>query len=184
MPQSNELIKHKAHALEAGLLLSPVLLAIAAGATAGGVLLERSHSDSHLGPAAFIAAAYFFVSAAAVPLAMYREGCIEEDEDRKCKMDCDVLDEALGEISNPTLAGLAKANFKQIRIFTVIALRQARTSYYASLAAASISLLVLAAGGAMTIALDGTSPRIAAGSVTAVGVALSGFISAIFLKTY
>ncbi len=178
------MIRHKVNAIWAGLLLSIFMLIVAAGACTGGVLLLRQHADSFLAPAAFIVAAFFFVSAAAVPLAMFREGCIEEDEDRKCKKDCNLLDDALDTIHNRTLSGLAKANFRQMRMFTVIALRQARMSYYASLAAASISLLVLASGGAVTVGLAGTSAKIAAGSVTAVGVAMSGFLSATFLKTY
>jgi hypothetical protein len=179
-----ELIRHKANALTAGLLLSPVFLAVAAGAGTGGVFLVKRHADSYLGTTAFIAAAFFLICAVAVPIAMFREGCIEEDADRTCETDCRMLEAALDEICNPTLSGLAKANFRQMRMFTVIALRQARMSYYACLAAASISLLVLAVGGAMTIGLVGATPKVAAGSVTAVGVALSGFLSAIFLKTY
>ena len=57
-------------------------------------------------------------------------------------------------------------------------------SFYASLVAASIGLLVLAAGGAVTVGLVGTTAKVAAGSVTALGVAMSGFLSATFLRTY
>jgi len=51
-------------------------------------------------------------------------------------------------------------------------------SYYASLVAASVSLLVLASGGTVAVGLAATSGKIATGGVTAVGVALSGFLSA------
>jgi hypothetical protein len=97
---------------------------------------------------------------------MFREATIDEDEDKKCKRDCDVLEAALdqiGKLGNPTLSGLAKANFRQMRMFTVIALRQARSSYYASLVAASTSLLVLAFGGAVAVGVVPTSGKIAAG---------------------
>ncbi len=57
-------------------------------------------------------------------------------------------------------------------------------SYYASLAAASVSLLVLAFGGTVAVGIAPTSGKIAAGGVTAVGVALSGFLSATFMNTY
>jgi TRADD-N domain-containing protein len=179
-----ESIKHKANALKAGLLLSLILLIVAAGACYAGVLLLKSHMYHYLGPAAFIAASFFLVAAGTVPIVMFREGCIEEDQDQKCKTDCDDLVKALNEIPNATLSGLAKANFRQMRMFTVIALRQARMSYYASLVAASVALLVLTAGGAVTVGLVSTSAKITAGSVTAVGVAMSGFLSATFLKTY
>jgi hypothetical protein len=177
-------IKHKAHALTAGLFLSFILLIVAAGACYGGVLLLKSHAYSYLGAAGFIAAAFFLVSAGAVPIVMFREGCLEEDEDQKCKNDCGDLVRALSDIPNTTLSGLAKANFRQMRMFTVIALRQARMSYYASLVAASVALLVLTGGGAVTVGLVGTTAKVAAGSVTFVGVAMSGFLSATFLKTY
>ncbi len=134
-------IKHKSNALVGGLLLALILLIVAGSACYAGTLLLKSHTYFYLGPAAFIAAAFFLVSAGTVPIAMFREGCIEEDEDKKCKADCKVLDDALDKITNPTLRGLAKANFKQMRMFTVIALRQTSMSYYASLVAASIGLL-------------------------------------------
>jgi hypothetical protein len=177
-------IKHKANALTAGLFLSLILLIVATGACYGGVLLLKSHAYSYLGPASFIVAAFFLVSAGAVPIVMFREGCLKEDEDQKCKDDCNDLVDALNDIPNCTLSGLAKANFRQMRMFTVIALRQERMSYYASLAAASVAFLVLTAGGAVTVGLVGTTAKVAAGTVTAVGVAMSGFLSATFLKTY
>jgi hypothetical protein len=185
-------IKHKANALKAGLLLSLILLIVAAAACYGGALLLKSHTYSYLAPAAFIAAAFFLLSAGVVSIVMFREGCIQEDQERKCQKDCDDLAQALDHIPNPILSGLAKANFRQMRMFTVIALRQARMSYYASLIAASIALFVLAAGGAVTVGLVSTSAKVTAGSVTAVtaggvtavGVALSGFLATTFLKTY
>jgi hypothetical protein len=177
-------VQYKANALRAGLLLALILLMVAAATCYGGVLLLRSRTYYYLGPAAFIVTAFFLISAGVVPIAMFREGCIEEDEDKKCKADCKVLDGALDNIHDPTLRGLAKANFKQMRMFTVIALRQTSMSYYASLVAASIGLLVLTAGGAVTVGLVGTTAKVAAGSVTALGVAMSGFLSATFLRTY
>jgi hypothetical protein len=143
----DKLPKHKTNALIGGLLLSLILLIVAAGACYSGVLLLKSHAYSYLGPAAFIAAAFFLVSAGAVPIVMFREGCYEEDEDKKCKKDCDALANALKCIPDRTLSGLALANFRQMRMFTVIALRQARMSYYASLVAASVGLLFLMVGG-------------------------------------
>lgn len=185
-------IKHKANALKAGLLLSLILLIVAAAACYGGALLLKSHTYSYLAPAAFIAAAFFLLSAGVVSIVMFREGCLEEDQEKKCQRDCDDLAKALDHIPNPILSGLAKTNFRQMRMFTVIALRQARMSYYASLIAASIALFVLAAGGAATVGLVSTPAKVTAGSVTAVtaggltavGVALSGFLATTFLKTY
>lgn len=107
-----EPIKFKENALVAGLSLALLLLVVAAAACYGGVQLSRSGTYHDLGPAAFIVAAFFLISAGIVPTVMFREGCIEEDEDKKCKEDCKVLDDALNNIHDATLRGLAKANFK------------------------------------------------------------------------
>jgi hypothetical protein len=141
-------------------------------------------SDYHLAAAAFIVGAFFLISTVAAPALIVHEGGIQEEEEERCRQECDELIVALDTISDPTISGLAKANFKQLRMFTVIALRQARMSYYASLVAASISLLVLTSGAAVTDGLVGTSAKITAASLTTVGVALSGFLSATFLSTY
>jgi hypothetical protein len=176
-------IKHRTNAIRAGTLLALIMLIVAAGACAGGLFLVK-RDDSFLAPAAFIVAAFFLFSAAVVPLILFRESCIDDDEHKKCERDCRILEDALDKIRNRTLSGLAKANFRQMRMFTLIATKQARMSYYASLAAASVSLLVLASGGAVTVGLAGTTGKVVSGSLTAVGVAMAGFLSATFLKTY
>lgn len=178
-----EVVQHKANARRVCLWLSPLLFAIAVGAFVAGVMLAMS-KDSHLASAAFIVAGFFLIFTVVVPAVILREGSIQEEEEERCKEDCDELIAALDTISDATIRGLAKANFKQLRMFTVIAVRQARMSYYASLVAASVSLLVLASGAAVTDGLAGTSAKVAAASLTTVGVALSGFLSATFLSTY
>jgi hypothetical protein len=176
--------KHKINARWASLWLSPVLLVIAAAASYAGVRAAQTHTYTDLGPAAFIAAAFFLVSGVTAPVAILREGRIEEEEDKRCNRECDELDEALDKISDRVLRGLAKSNFKQMKIFTVIALRQARMSYYMSIVAASVALLVLVSGGTVTVVLPGTSAKVAAASLTALGATLGGFVSTTFLKTY
>ena len=175
---------HRANARLASLLVTPVLLAIAAAASIAGALAVQSRTYTDLGPAAFIVAAFFLFSCVATPVMILREGRIEEEEEGRCQRECDELDEALGKIKDKVLSGLAKANFRQMRVFTVIALRQARMSYYISVAAASVALLVLLSGGAVTVVLAGTSAKIAAASLTSVGAVLGGFVSTTFLRTY
>jgi len=175
--------QHKANARRLCRWLGPVLGVISVGAFVAGVLLAMS-SDYHLAAAAFIVAVFFLISTVVAPALIVREGGIQEEEEERCKEECDELIAALDTITDPTISGLAKANFKQLRMFTVIALRQARMSYYASLVAASISLLVLTSGAAVTDGLAGTSAKITGASLTTVGVALSGFLSATFLSTY
>ncbi len=176
--------EHRANARLASLLLAPALLAVAAAASYTGTLAVQSNKYTDLGPAAFIVAAFFLVSSVATPVVILREGRIEEEEDKRCQRECDELDEALDRIDDKVLSGLSKSNFKQMKVFTVIALRQARMSYYMSVVAASIALLVLLSGGAVTVVLAGTSAKVAAASLTTVGAVLGGFVSTTFLRTY
>lgn len=168
----------------ASISLSQVLLAVAVAAGYVGALAVRSHKYTGLGPAAFIVTAFFFVSGVATPVVILREGRFRGRRGRECKRECDELDEALDRIGDKVLSGLAKSNFKQMKVFTVIAVRQARMSYYLSVVAASIALLVLLSGGAVTVVLTGTSAKVAAASLTAVGAVLGGFMSTTFLRTY
>jgi hypothetical protein len=178
-----ELGQHKANARRLCRWLGPVLGLISVGAFVTGILLAMS-SDYNFAAAAFVVAVFFLISTIIAPALIVREGGIQEEEEKRCKEECGELITALDTITDPTISGLAKANFKQLRMFTVIALRQARMSYYASLVAASISLLVLACGAAVALGLADTSAKITAASLTTVGVALSGFLSATFLSTY
>jgi hypothetical protein len=165
-----------------GVLLG--FLCVAAAAALGGVLLLRSHSNAQLVPAAFVTSALLFISGIAFSLGLVRENAIRKKEDGDCDRDCKDLERALRHVKDGTLRGLAQANFKQMRTFTVIAQRQARMSYHASLVAAAASLFVLVSGAAVASGLTGTPAKITAGTLTAAGAALSGFLTVTFLKTY
>lgn len=165
-------------------LLSATLLLIAAALTKGGVWLLRSHASHWLAPAAFVTGVFFFICGAVVPLGVIRENGFQAEEQKSCESDCEDLWWALKGIGDHTLTGLAWVNFRQLRMFTVIAQRQARMSYYASLVAAAISLLVLTSGAAVAIGLPATSAKVAAGALAAAGTALSGFLVKTFLRAY
>jgi hypothetical protein len=157
----------------------PLFFIAAAAATAGA-----SHTNSKLAPAAFVLSAFFFTATAAVLGMIAREHRIVKHENNECDKDCEVLRHALNRIPDCTLKGLAYVNFRQLRVFTVIAQRQARMSYYASLTAASIALLVLMSGATVAYGLTDTPAKITAASLAVAGGALSGFLAATFLKTY
>lgn len=165
-------------------LLSAVLLAVAVAATMGGCLLLRSHATGLLVPAAFVTGVFFFISSVMVPLGVLRESGIEAHEKESCRKDCRDLLWALSGIGDRTLKGLAWHNFNQLRTFTIIAQKQARMSYYASLAAASVSLLTLTSGAAVAIALPATTAKVAVSVLATAGSALSGFLAKTFLESY
>jgi Cyanobacterial TRADD-N associated 2-Transmembrane domain len=164
--------------------LSATLLLIAAALTGGGVWLLRSHASHWLAPAAFVTGVFFFICGALVPLGVIRENGFQTEEKKNCESACEDLWWALKAIGDHTLTGLAWVNFRQLRMFTVIAQRQARMSYYASLVAAAISLLVLTSGAAVAIGLPATSAKIAAGALATAGTVLSGFLVKTFLRAY
>jgi hypothetical protein len=165
-------------------LLSATLLLIAAALTGGGVWLLRSHASDWLAPAAFVTGVFFFICGAVVPLGIIRENGVQTEEKKNCESDCEDLWWALKGIGDHTLTGLAWVNFRQLRMFTVIAQRQARMSYYASLVAAAISLLVLTSGAAVAIGLPATSAKVTAGALATAGTVLSGFLVKTFLRAY
>jgi hypothetical protein len=168
-------------------LLGLALFAVAAGAALGdweNPPAGAGGSGGWLSPVAFVISAFSLICSVAVPLGILRESGLRADDEWKCERDCNQLDMALGRIGDKTLSGLARANFKQMRTFTVIAQRQARMSFYASLTASGIALFILIAGAAAANGLTATPAKITAGSLAAAGAALSGFLAKTFLNSY
>jgi Cyanobacterial TRADD-N associated 2-Transmembrane domain len=167
----------------AAVLLSVPLLLIAVAAIVSGLLL-RSHVSNWLSLAAFVTSAFFFLSGVVVPLGVIREKNLEREAKKHCNDDNEDLNWALSSIEDHTLKGLAWVNVKQLRTFTFIAQRQARMSYYASLVAAAIALLVITTGAAVVISLPTTAAQVTAGALATTAAALSGFFVRTFLSTY
>jgi hypothetical protein len=165
-------------------LLPLSLFLIGAVTTGGGLWLFRSHASSSLAPAAFVAGPFFLISAVAVQLGVARERRLEKAEDMACEEDCLDLYWALNCIEDRTLKGLAWVNYKQLRNFIIIAQRQARMSFYASLVAAAISLLVLTSIASVAVGLPTTAAKVIAGLLATVGSVLSGFLTKTFLRSY
>jgi hypothetical protein len=180
---SDEIQRSKRVAAAAG-LLSAALFLVAVAATAGGGSLLRSHASGWLVPAAFVTGAFFFISSIVVPLGVLRESGIEAHEKENCRKDCRDLLWALEGIGDGTLKRLAWINFQQLRAYSAIAQKQARMSYYASLAAAAISLLTLASGAAVAIGLSATTAKVTVGALATAGSVLSGFLVKVFLESY
>jgi hypothetical protein len=165
-------------------LLSVTLFVVAGAAAAGGGLLLISHASSWLALAAFVTSGFFLISCVVVPLGIIRERNFETRVEEECHKDSQDLYRALCGIKDHTLKGLAWVNFKQLKSYAFIAQRQARMSYYASLVAAAISLLVLTSGTAVAIGLPTPAAKVAAGVVATAGTALSSFLARTFLSAY
>jgi hypothetical protein len=83
-----------------------------------------------------------------------------------------------------TLGQLLLFNFRLMDRFSATALGQARVSFVACLVAAGATLIVLLTGSAAVLAAGTTSVQVTSGALTAVGTALTGYLSFTFLKTY
>jgi hypothetical protein len=165
-------------------LLPASLFAIAAAAIFGGISLLGSHASLWPAPAALATGSFIFVASVAVLLGLSREKRLEKEEVEACQRDCLDLYWALHEIDDRTLKGLTWVNFKQLRVFAAIAQRQARMSYYASLAAAAVALLVLTSGAVVAVDLPTTSAKLAAGGLSTAGTTLAYFLAKTFLASY
>jgi hypothetical protein len=165
-------------------LLPLALLFIGLATTGVGFWLLQAKPGIPLAPAACVAGPFLVVSAAAVQLGVARERRLEQAEDAACREDCLDLYWALDTISDRDLKGLAWVNYKQLRTFASIAQRQARMSFYASLAAAAISLLVLTSIASVAVGLPTTPGKVVAGFLATAGSVLSGFLTKTFLRSY
>jgi hypothetical protein len=164
--------------------LSIPFLVIAWASFIAGTRLHGSQGHDGLAPTAFTVWGFFLILAVAVPVGLLAEHNVDRRETDDCVVYCSAITEAFQKISesDPTLGGLAKANFQQMAKFTVIAQRQARMSYYASLVAAAVALAVLVAGTVTAVGLPDT--RAWTALLTVIGASLSGFLTLTFVKTY
>jgi hypothetical protein len=161
------------------LWVSPLLVALIAAI--GGLFLLRSHTASWLAPATLVSSALFLMFGSAVRFGAIREDGLRAEETASCSDDCRDLYWALSAVKDRTLRGLAWVNFEQLRTFTVIAQRQARMSYYASIMATAVAFLVLTSGTAVAIGLPTTAAKITAGTLATAGTVLSSFFAKTFL---
>ncbi len=131
----------------------------------------------------FALSTLFFLAGVGVPALAARERCLRRDEQEWCTELRSDLSKALKDVDDP-LRGLAELNFKQMRVFTTEAIRQARRAAYACFAAAWVSLVVLVLGAAGAMVAKGTDARISATVLAAIGACLSTFITHVFVKSY
>jgi hypothetical protein len=94
------------------------------------------------------------------------------------------LAQVAGRITDRALGELLVFNFRLMDRFVAIAIDQARAAYLACSAAATVTLLVLLVGATLAVTAGDRAGQIVVGSLTAVGAALSSFLSVTFLQTF
>jgi hypothetical protein len=95
------------------------------------------------------------------------------------EQEADELEKAGGDLG-PFMA----FSHRQMTRFECVAVGQANAWHRASLLAAALGFVVLAVGAWATLTRGGLGETVTAAVMTGVGTALSGFLSAIFLRTF
>ena len=115
-----------------------------------------------------------------------RERRLHNEDEQRCVADCEVIRSSFEPIirENESLGELAYLNFRQMRIFTTVAIRQARASFYACIGAAWATLTVLVVGIVLVLGTGKGNGQLATAGLTAVGSSLSTFLAASFIKSY
>lgn len=85
---------------------------------------------------------------------------------------------------NPQFASLVRGNREQLERYDFLARNQAGSSYNYGVLAMLVGLATLITGAVVSIVVDNTTSKITTATLTAVSVALSGYIAQTFLKTY
>jgi hypothetical protein len=167
----------------AGSLLSFAFVAAAVVLIAVAVVIDRQvhgvPAVSALELAAFCLLAA--IIAPAVVIALHRS---RSRHWRQRQRECLEFASVVEEIQDRTLGKLISFNFRLMDRFIAVALSQARASFLACCLAAFAALLVLLVGTAMVLAAGSTGAQVTAGVLSTAGVALSGFLSVTFLRTF
>jgi hypothetical protein len=163
--------------------LSVVSAVAAAGLTVCALVVDQ---QSYGVPIAsmLIVAGFLVIAAVVLPvlvLGLHRARKRRwESRQRECRELAAIADT----INDPALGHLISFNFRLMDRFAAVAIEQARASYLACSVAGTAALLVLLAGATTVLTVHGMTGQIIAGTLTAVGAALSSYLSVTFLRTF
>jgi hypothetical protein len=160
-----------------------VFAAVAVVAGTVGARLAFLNNEAPDGVLWLIPSGALLLAAAGALVVLVRQRQSERELLLELSTERDVLD-LVWAVETRELWELAALSHRQMTRFECTALGQAQRSYSASVAAAASALLVLLVGAVSIVVAAGTGATITASALTAIGVTLSGFVSAIFLKTY
>jgi MFS family permease len=166
-----------------------VCLSAAAAAGAAGVGVSAFVMDQRTYGAPFaatmiIVAGFLLIAAVAVPFMVFALHRTRTRRWKRRQRECKELAVIAHTIHDTALGGLVSFNFRLMDRFVAVAIDQARTSFFACVAAATVALLVLLAGATTAVTVHGAAAQIVVGAITAIGAALSSYLSSTFLQTF
>jgi hypothetical protein len=163
--------------------LSVALAAASVGLTVAAIVIDR---QSYGVPIAsmLIVAAFLLVAAVVAPLVVFGLQRARKRRWEQRQRECKELADIARTIKDPGLGKLISFNFRLMDRFVAVAIEQARASYLACSMAATAALLVLLVGTTTALTIRGATGQITAGALTAIGAALSSYLSVTFLRTF
>jgi hypothetical protein len=131
-----------------------------------------------------IVSAFFLVGALVVPMVAFGLHRARRRRWERRERECRELAHIAETINDPALGELVTFNFRLMDRFVAVAITQSRTSYLACVGTATAGLLVLLAGATAALTVQGLTNQITAGALTAVGAAVSSYLSVSFLRPF
>lgn len=163
--------------------LSAVLAAASGGLGAAAIAID-SRAEGVPIAAMLIVGGFLLMAAAIVPIVVMSVHRSRRHRWERRQRECQELAAIAQKINNPALGGLLSFNFRLMDRFVAVAIGQARMSYLACVVAASTALLVLLAGAATALTVEGQAGQVIVGALTGVGAALGSYLSVTFLHTF
>lgn len=163
--------------------LAAVLVLSAAGLAAAAFLIDRLAVGVPLA-SMLIVSAFLLVAACAVPMIVFGLHRSRRRRWERRERECGELARIARTIDDPALGDLITFNFRLMDRFVAVAIAQSRTSYLACVGAATAGLFVLLVGATTALTVPGLANQITAGALTAVGAAVSCYLSVSFLRPF
>lgn len=161
--------------------LSTGLIVVAAGA---GAYTIGWLDDTAAASPVLAAVAFCLLLAIVSPMGVMALHRTRSRRWRQHHRECADLTDAVEYVEDHGLKRLLLFNFRLMDRFVATALGQAQASYVACVVAASVGLVILLAGTTAVLIVGDLSAQITAGTLTAAGAGLTGYLSATFLRTF
>jgi hypothetical protein len=133
----------------------------------------------------YVIAGFLVVAAAGAPFVSKAFEDARQRHERQSGEELETIKQATDDITeNPGLQKLVVFNYRLMERFVDVALGQAKAAYLFCAAACSAGLLILLTGTVALVTVHTATAQITVGGLTAIGTALSGYISRTFIKTF
>jgi len=170
------------HARNTAIVLGVMFGTLAPGLVALGVLVDLRKPMTPDLPALIVVAIFLAVAAVVAPLAVVNLHWTKVRHYRAAQKDFQLLDGTKD--CGPALGPAMLFNARLLDRFVCVALGQARAAYVFCAVSASVSLLILFGGATVALTAAPADSRAMIAVVTALGSALSGYLTVTFLQTY